>query len=535
MALLEPLPTQPAASVRRQGPSPVVIAQLLAITIFFALATLRFMVAPLDRHDEGVTLTNAALSAAGLVPFRDYWATYGPLDTYVLAGAFKLFAVNVMVERALGALVLALFAVVAYVLTGRLGLRGGIRLMLTGLISAVPISVPAFNSAFLANLIGVSAVLAFLYGLDRDRQRWSLLTGALVGLASFSRPEFALALGIGLAAWYLAMGLTRTSIRARLVPYILGATGVATLLWGSTILIAGLTPVWSDIVSYPVSLYPRARSIPLGSGHEGPVVIVLGIAFALIWLWGAVRAYRRRSVPDERARLTALVLGGLLVFTWVRTRADGIHALDAWPLTAILLALLLERRGRLARQARGAFQALVAIAGIVLLSVAAGGTAFRDLALPATAAGVPRSGFSGQRAWMPTPELAEVIREIDAATPAGRPIWVGLQRNDLVMFNDTTLYFLSDRKPGTVYYEAFPGLTNTEPMERTIACQLARAGVTLAILGPNPEGEPWNLSSVPGSAFLDQWLAARTLARSQVGPYQLLRLTPGLRPDARCP
>jgi hypothetical protein len=535
MALLEPLPTQPAAAARRHGPSPVLIAQGCAVILFFALATLRFMVAPMDRHDEGVTLTNAALSAAGLVPFRDYWATYGPLDTYVLASAFKLFAVSVVVERALGVLVLALFAVVAFLVTGRLGLRGGIRLMLTGLISVVPISVPAFNSAFLANLIGVSAVLAFLYSLDRDRRRWPLLAGALVGLAAFSRPEFALALGIGLGAGYLAIGLARTSMRDRLAPYMLGAVGVATVLWGGTALIAGVAPVWFDIVTYPVSLYPPGRSIPIGSGHEGPVVLVLGIAFALIWVWGSVSAYRRRSVPNERARLIALVLSGLLVFTWVRTRADGIHALDAWPLTAILLALLMERRGRFAKQAAGAFQSLVPIAGILLLSVAAGGTAFRDLALPAGAAGVPRSGFSGERAWMPTPELAEVIREIDAATPDGRPIWVGLQRNDLVMFNDTTLYFLSDRKPGTVYYEAFPGLTNTEPMERTIACQLARSGVTLAVLGPNAEGEPWNLSSVAGSPFLDQWLAARTIARSQVGPYQLLRLTPGFRPDDRCP
>ncbi len=508
---------------------------MLAITIFFALATLRFMVAPIDRSDEGVTLTSAALSAAGLVPFRDYWASYGPLDTYVLAGAFKLLAVNVIVERALGVVVLGLLALVVYRVTGRLGLRGGIRLLLTGLISVVPISVPAFNSAFLANLIGVSAVLAFLYSLDGERRRWPLLAGALVGLASFSRPEFAVGLGVGLGAGYLAMGLTGSVLRDRLLPYLLGAASVAAGLWGTTILVAGVTPVWSDLVTYAVDLYPQARRIPFGRGHEGAFVIVLGIAFASIWVWGAVRAYRQRSAPHERARLVALVLSGVLVFTWVRTRADGIHALDAWPLTAILLALLMERRGRMGRQAGGALQALVPIAGILLLSVAAGGTALRDLALPAAAAGVPRSGFSGERAWMPTPELAELIREIDAATPDGRPIWVGLQRNDLVLFNDVTLYFLSDRKPGTVYYVVFPGLTNTAPMERTIACQLARSGVTLAVLGPNPEGEPWNLSSVPGSAFLDQWLAARTVARSQVGPYQLLRLTPGLHPDDRCP
>jgi len=237
----------------------------------------------------------------------------------------------------------------------------------------------------------------------------------------------------------------------------------------------------------------------------------------------------------ERLKTLCVSLGEVLVRPLAEALSVEERPRTRQRLTAILLALLMERRGRMGRQAGGALQALVPIAGILLLSVAAGGTALRDLALPAAAAGVPRSGFSGERAWMPTPELAELIREIDAATPDGRPIWVGLQRNDLVLFNDVTLYFLSDRKPGTVYYVAFPGLTNTEPMERTIACQLARSGVTLAVLGPNPEGEPWNLSSVPGSSFLDQWLAARTLARSQVGPYQLLRLTPDLHPDDRCP
>src|SRR5947209_8741930 len=227
--MLEPVRRPAAIVAHRRWPSPALIAQGLAVTLFFSLAALRFTIAPLDRYDEGVTLTKAALTAAGSIPFRDYWITYGPLDTYALAAAFKAFGISVIVERALGIVVLALLALVAFAVTGRLGLRGGVRLLLTGLISVVPISVPAFNSAFLANLVGVSAVLAFLCGLDDDRPRWPLLTGAAVGLASFSRPEFALALGIGLAAGYLAMGLTRTSIRARLVPYVLGAAGVGTL------------------------------------------------------------------------------------------------------------------------------------------------------------------------------------------------------------------------------------------------------------------------------------------------------------------
>src|SRR6202171_6454056 len=257
----QPVLTASRLPARWRTPSPAVIVQAMAVSLFFALATVRFMVAPLDRYDEGVTLTKAALTAAGRIPFRDYWITYGPLDTYILAAAFKALAVNVVVERALGVVVLALLAGVAYAVTGRLGLRGGMRLLLTGLISVVPIAVPAFNSAFLANLVGVAAVLAFLYSLDQDRPVWPLLTGALTGLASFSRPEFAIALGIGLCAGYAVTGPKGHILRARLLPYLLGAVGVAAGLWGVTVVMAGITAVWLDLVTYATSLSPHARPI----------------------------------------------------------------------------------------------------------------------------------------------------------------------------------------------------------------------------------------------------------------------------------
>src|SRR3984893_534641 len=152
MALLQPASIPRRAPALPTRPSPAVIVQASAVILFFVLATVRFMVAPLDRYDEGVTLTKAALTAAGEIPFRDYWITYGPLDTYILAAGFKAVAVNVVVERALGVVVLVLLAAVAEAVTRRRGLRGGILLLLAGLISVVPILVPAFNAAFLANL-----------------------------------------------------------------------------------------------------------------------------------------------------------------------------------------------------------------------------------------------------------------------------------------------------------------------------------------------------------------------------------------------
>jgi hypothetical protein len=517
----------------RRSVSWMQIVQVISVLIFLALATLRFLVAPLDRFDEGVTLTKAALVAAGQVPFRDFWATYGPLDSYLLAAAFKLFAANVVVERVMGALLVPAIGVVAYALMRYIRLQAGLRLLLTGLIAMVPLAVPAFNNAFLANAIGLAAVLVFLYSLDRGGRRWPLSSGALVGLASFTRPEFAVALGAGLLIGYTVLVLRRqTTVLGQVAPYLAGGVLTAAVLWLPVVLQAGIGPVWFDLVTYALDLYPRARSIPFGRGDEAAVVLVFSVAFAVVWLWAGTHAYRQRADARELARLIGLLSSAVLLFTWVRTRADGIHAFDAWPLTAVVLALLLARRPASRRPASARLQAVVAVTGILLFSVGAGGLALRDLLRPHFAAGVPRSGISGERAWMPAPALAELIQAIDAAVPTGQPVWVGLRRNDLVTFNDTMLYFLSDRQPGTVDYEALPGLTNTEATERQIACQLSSRQVTLAVLGPNSGGEPWNLSSLPGSTFLDQWIAERAVSRTQIGPYELVRLRPGRQLDA---
>ncbi|MDQ6691633.1 MAG: glycosyltransferase family 39 protein, partial [Candidatus Dormibacteraeota bacterium] len=506
------------------------------IGLFLTLAIARYFVAPLDRFDEGLTLTKAAMTAAGRVPYRDIWTTYGPLDAYVLAAAFKLIAFNVTVERALGALVLVLFGVAAYALMRHLRLRKPIRFLMTGLLTVCPLSLGTFNSPYLAVLLGLAALLAFMVSIDRSARRWPIVCGCLVGLTSFSRPEYALALGGGLTIGYLILAVHPTSRNRRpVLGYLAGMLAGSAALWGAMIVLAGFPPIWFEIVVDATTLYARNRSIPFGGGPDAAVVIILGGASTLVWLSGMLRAVRQRADAAELARVVALLVAAVFAFTWVRTRADGIHAFEAWPLTGVLLALLIERHARRRPLAPPRFEAIASIVGILLFCIAAGSLTLRDFILPHAPAGIARAGLVGERAWIPSAELAEVIREIDAQVPAAQPIWVGLQRNDLVVFNDTTIYFLSGRNPGTAYYEALPGVTNTDTVERTIACQLASSGVSLVVLGPNTAPEPWNLSSVPGSTYMDQWIAARTVSRREIGPYSLLRLRPGVEPADRCP
>ncbi|HEY0492519.1 MAG TPA: hypothetical protein VGD57_03530 [Candidatus Dormibacteraeota bacterium] len=535
MALARPLEVQPRPAAGPRA-SPTLIIGALLIGLFFALATAHYLIAPLDRFDEGVTLTKGAMAAAGRVPYRDFWNTYGPLDTYILAAAFKLIAVNVEVARALGAAVMVLIAATAYALMRGLGLRWPIRLLMTGLISVAPLSLATFNTPFLAILLGLAALLTFMAGLDRPGARWPALCGLMVGLIASCRPEFALALGGGLGVGYLVLALHPRSFSRRPgLLYLLTAVATSSALWASMAVLAGLQPIWLDIVVHAITIYARSRRIPIGQGHEGPVVAILGAAFVLVWMLGALRAFRQREDAHELARIGTLLVAGMLAFAWVFTRADGIHAMAAWPVTGVLLALLLQRRAASRPSASPRLEAGAGLAGLLLCCLAAGGLTFRDLAHPSTSAGVPRAGIAGERAWMPAEQLAELIARIEAATPQGQPIWVGLKRNDLVVFDDNSLYFLSGHFPGTVYDEALPGFTNTDLMERTIACQLERSGVTLAVLGPNAAPEPWNLSALPGSSYLDRWIAGRATSRIEIGPYELVRLRPGVAPSGRCP
>jgi hypothetical protein len=397
---------------------------------------------------------------------------------------------------------------------------------MTGVIALVPLTLPALNSAILADLIGLAAVFAFIRSLKSEGRQWPLATGALTSLASFARPEFALSLGIGLLLAYLLLLFTgKRSWLEHLAGFVAGVVVSLAVLWVPIILAAGADAVFYDLVIHAASLYPSGRTIPLGEGRDGPAVLLFSVGYLVVWVWAAVSALRHRSDQRRLAQIAGLLLAGLLIFTWVWTRADAAHALNAWPLTAVLLALLLQERS-LESSPKPRVDLFISWAGVILFGAGIAGLVGRDLAIPAVAVALPRATLVGDRAWMPPDQLAQLVQRIDRVVPSGQPIFVGLKRNDLVLFNDTMIYFLANRRPGTVYYEYLPGFSNSEPIQRKVACQLERAGVTLAVLGPNTEGEPWNLSSRPGSTFLDDWIQSRASAWSELGPYALVRLEP---------
>jgi len=437
------------------------------------------------------------------------------------------------VERVLAIATVLLFAGAAYTLITVIGARGALRLLMTSLFALVALSIPAFNSAVLADLLLLGAFAAFLRGQLVRSRRWVLVAGALTALSSFARPELGAALGLGLLAGYaLAARLERRV--GPLLAYVSAASLGVALLWGPAMVAAGPAPIYLQLVQSTVTVYARARHIPLGQGHEGPVVAIMAGAFALTWLWALRTLARRKLARAEMAAVLAFLITGILLFGWVWTRADGAHALTAWPATGMLLVLLMQHRGR-GIPTNPRLEAAMSVVALAVLALGAGVLAVRDLGVSTSPGVLPRATLVGARAWMPSDQLAALVGRIDEQVPAGQPIFVGLRRNDLARFNDTTLYFLSDRRPGTVYFENLPGFSNRDAVQQTIICQLVRSHVSLVILGPNGAGESWNLSSQPGSTRLDTWLAAHASARQTIDPYELVTLRPDPAAPTDCP
>ena len=511
---------------------PVRLIAFGLISAFVLLTILRFVVAPLDRFDEGVTVLKGMLVSLGEMPYRDFWTSYGPLDSYILGAVFKVFGTDVLVERLLAAAIAIAFACVSYWFLTRLGLARPMRFLMTGMLALVPISIPDVVPAVIADMTGIAVFGLFFLWLERPRRSLVFWGGVLTGLVSFTRPEFVAVLAGGIACGYLVLALTRRrEALTALVLYGLAAAGVAAIVWVPTVLTAGLSTLYFDIVVHDLSIFPQGRSIPLGSGDDGRAVIIFTTCFVLVWIWGLTRAIRQRHDSIELARIVALLFSAILVFAWVKTRADAPHAMEAWPLTALLLGLLLRRRRPTPARSPGAEKAISLLA-LLVFDLAVSALAFRDLQRPTTpGASVARATIVGQRSWISTPQLNQLVAAIDRAVPPGAPIFVGLQHNDPAVFNDSMLYFLSNRRPGTVYEEFIPALTTTDAIQQVMVCQLQKAGVRLAILGPNTVAEPWNASARPSSARLFDWLAAHTVSRTELAPYSLLELRPdGLPP-----
>ena len=89
----------------------------LALLLLFVLLAAHPYVRPAVMYDEGFALTNGLRVLGGDAPFLEFWTTYPPGVSYILAAVFSIVEPSIEASRAIHLLWIGLIAGFSYLLT----------------------------------------------------------------------------------------------------------------------------------------------------------------------------------------------------------------------------------------------------------------------------------------------------------------------------------------------------------------------------------------------------------------------------------
>jgi 4-amino-4-deoxy-L-arabinose transferase-like glycosyltransferase len=473
-----------------------------------------------DYFDEGLALQAARRVADGQVPYSDFLWPYGPAQPYLLGASFELFGTSLLGWRLLRVVVVALTALVVYVLGRR---AAGARLALVAwLVAACALAQPAnaspFPVALLLSLLALTAVTGPVVSA-----RAAVLAGVLAGLAAAFRLDFGVYGALACVA-ALVVGAESAGRGARLAAMTAGAAlATAALAYAPFAIATGPGDLYEDLIGrslrekgywtlpFPLSYDggfsawpPRdlAESAKDVLGFYLPLLVVAGLAVA--GATAALRLARERRVQGIWAGLFVIAAGGL---AYLLSRTDEFHATPLIVVLAVLLPAGLAWGRGVGGRAGGA----VAVAAACLLGLLAlYGVANRLSALlvPPETEAIDVPAADGVRA--PPAEgraLSRVARVVRRDVPPGEPIYVAPRRSDLVAFSAPLVYVLAERDNPL---REDVGLWSPRAAQQRIVRVLSRTRPRLVVRWtdplssrrePNPRGRP------SGSRVLDEYLA----------------------------
>jgi hypothetical protein len=462
-----------------------------------ALVALPALSWPVSTLDEAILLVYPQRMLEGDLPFRDFFAAYGPTFWWGLTGWYSLTGLTVLSMRLLGlvlhvALVLGTYRMLrAYGSRGSAGLGASFAAVLLFRLGANPYA-------------WVVATTLSVWQLALVRRR-PLAAGVLAGLAIGVRPDVAL---IALVPPLVVL----VEHRGR------WAVGVA----------LGLVPVWLTLLVSPVAM---VEQILLGRAGEGAgqsrlpnpppgaadrrllAVLLAAVLIAVVW-----------AVCIRARHATALALLAALALPQALQRADYTHFVYAGLLVLPLLPLALDQL--LARlpdpvirpTAVGTLLAAALFVTAVpeiprnLVDLAANGNMIAET--------VRHDGRSLPEAPARAAVFGELLPAIDALTDADDTVFVFDANLVRPAVNEVSLYYyLPGLRQNAFHMEITPGITTEEGSGLVDDVMAAR----LVVLVRTPEAERRQLFpyATGGSDEARQALAAHFCSRRVIDRYEL--------------
>jgi hypothetical protein len=459
----------------------------------------------INPHDEGLMLQAGERIADGQLPYRDFYANYGPGQYFLIGGLDWLFGPSLLTWRIVRVLLDAGVAVLAYALVRRDApepLALGAWLAVAAAM-AYP-SIPHPNPTALALAFG-GLLLA---------ERRPALAGALAGLAIVFRLDLGVAAlaGVMLLAW----SERRSAAAARAA---LTGVGVALVLM-APVVIAAPGDFWDQTIGFALDEQGLQR-LPLPGAWDGgfepnkilehyyPYVLLAGAA---LWLAAAVRG----RLPLRLWAAAPLAAAGVL---YLLARADVYHLV---PLAAVLPVLLATAAAR--ERSSAWVVALVLTLGLIAVQ----GLDLKRIQLldPPPLASIDIDVADGVKA--PPAEaraLAELSRYVRSRVPPGDPVFVANPRFDLVNVGNPLVYVLVGRPNPTRYDVMQPGVVTTAPVQREIVGDLERSRPRLVIRWLSPVADQRQDNGAgrsSGVRVLDRYLMSTFTPVRRFGDYQVL-------------
>jgi hypothetical protein len=523
-----PRAPQPRTDVQRRWRAAAAVTAAL-------LLQLGFMDAALLAYDEGIVLLGADRVLRGDVPYRDFWALYGPATFYLPAAAFRAFGETVLVERLLDTLFKTLIVVAAWAVVRRIASER-IAWWTAAAELALLIGIRAYGApVFPATAGALFALLALDRALLRDARGLSVAGGVAAGAATLFRHDFGLYALIACAT--LLLTRTNGAARRRAPHAIAFAAGVLiVVLPVAAALLATVGPgtLARDFVTIPLEIYPRVRSLPfpaplalVGSApalwqlealvvYLPPPVIAAG---AIAW-WRAGRSGREHAVAAPLG-LACVVLAALLYQKGL-VRVSPLHIAPALIVSLVVFASIAPFvRGHAMRRALGA-ATLLGIAVLVGFAARTGSGGTDDRAPTGTDAPHRPLGL----AWPQTCRAPELPRlrcvRLDPAREAvarwllahgarGERVYFGTGRHDKLLVGDTSLPFAAETVSPTRWHDLHPGIQTTREVQLEMVAELQAAPPRFVVVDPvwDDAEEPNESARSSGVTLLDEWLAKR--------------------------
>ncbi len=484
---------------RRRWPDAVAVA-VLAAGLLLPLRGLLVNQGP--PMEEGFMLVFPELVLRGELPNRDFLHLYGPGGLWVLAGAFKVFGVSLVVERLVAFLQLAGIVFGVYLIARRWGRALGLACGVIALVIIVPplgLTALAWNGAVALGLLGLVAALA---GLERGSgagdgppggRASTVVGGVLFGFALLYRLDLVIAVtlaGVALV-WRTHRGFKKrlaAGLAVGLSPYLIH------------IFTAGPGTVFRGMILDPVVYLRGGRRLPIPPPPDRldgflqragdlrrlawPLPVPRTATQLTIWFFVLLAAAAfvlavgvwafRRDPSSMRARaLLAVGAFGFGMLPQAVQRVDSAHF--AWvscvPVAVLPLAidevLRLRRPGGSAR--RHAWASGAGVAAVVLFLFP--NFTFRTYAdYSAQSFGYHRNSWkisNGDRIFFygraDVARAADrMLSDLDEISEPGQSVVVGESDLRRTNYSDAYLYYLLLPKlvPGTYYIEMDPGMAN---------------------------------------------------------------------------